>query len=295
VDVAVIEVGLGGRFDATNIVAPLVGAITSVDLDHEAQLGGTLAAIAGEKAGIIKPGVPVVIGPLAPEARAIVDRVGRELGAPVVDSHADTGVEARSDGGRQVVTIRTPVAKYGPLRLALAGRHQVANAVVAVRLLETAGARGLPVPREAIEQGLTDVRWPARLETIETPRGRVLVDGAHNPAGARALASYLEDEHGGRLPLVVGAMRDKALGAMLEVFARVAHPLVLTRAPGDRAADPQAMAAVLHALGLARDAQVAPDVGEALELAWRHGPTIGVAGSLYLAGDVLARLAAPID
>ena len=142
-EVAVIEVGLGGRFDATNIVAPLVTAITSVDFDHQAQLGTTLAAIAGEKAGTIKPGVPVVIGPLAKEARAVVEAAAREQAAPLVDAFAGVGVAARLDRGLYEVTITTPARRYGPLRLALAGRHQVDNAVVAVRLLETAAERGV--------------------------------------------------------------------------------------------------------------------------------------------------------
>ena len=161
---AVIEVGLGGRYDATNIVAPLVTAITSVDLDHQAQLGTTLTAIAGEKAGTIKPGVPVVIGPLAAETRAVVEAVAREQAAPLVDAFAGVGVVAHLDRGHFQVTITTPARRYGPLRLALAGRHQVDNAVVAVRLLETAAERGVGVTGEAIERGLTDARWPARLE-----------------------------------------------------------------------------------------------------------------------------------
>lgn len=291
---AVVEVGLGGRFDATNVVRPLVTAITSVDMDHEAQLGPTLAAIAGEKAGTIKRGVPVVVGPLAPEARAAVEQAARAQDAPIVDSHADTRVDAYGRG-RPVVTITTPSAIYGPLRLALAGRHQIANAVVAVRLLETAAVRGLPVDRRAIERGLTEVRWPARLETIDTPRGQAIVDGAHNPAGARALASYLDDVHPGGLPLVFGAMRDKSLEEMLTALAPRARPLVLTHAPGGRAAAPADLAGVLAASHPGMAVLVEPDVGAALELAWDHGRTIAVAGSLYLAGDVLARLGAPVD
>ena len=295
VHTAVVEVGLGGRFDATNIVQPLVTAITTVDMDHEAQLGSTLAAIAAEKAGTIKRGVPVVVGPLAAEARAVVEQVARVQRAPVVDASADTRVEAQSAGGRCVVTIQTASATYGPLRLALAGRHQIANAVVAVRLLETAATLGLAVDRQAIERGLAGVRWPARLETIETSRGRAIVDGAHNPAGARALASYLADVHPGGLPLVFGAMRDKPLASMLAALAPLARPFVLTRAPGARAAGPDEMAAILAASHPDTTALVEPDVGAALELAWDRGRTIAVAGSLYLAGSVLARLGAPAD
>ena len=294
-DVAVIEVGLGGRYDATNIVAPLVTAITSVDFDHQAQLGTTLSAIAGEKAGTIKPGVPVVVGPLPDEAREVVETVARAQGAPLVDAMAGVVIDARPDHGRYQVTIATPTGRYGPLRLALAGRHQVDNAVVAVRVLETAAARGLPVSPTAIECGLTEARWPARLEQLDTPRGRIVIDGAHNPAGARALASYLQDAHPGGLPLVVGVMGDKAADEMLRALARVARPLVLTRAPGGRAADPHDLAAIARLVAPGVAVLVEAEIDAALACAWSHGPLIVVAGSLYLAGNVLARLGAVID
>ena len=295
VDVAVVEVGLGGRYDATNIVAPLVTAITSVDLDHQAQLGTTLSAIAGEKAGTIKPGVPVVVGPLPGEAREVVETVARAQGAPLVDTLAGVVVDARPDHGRYQVTITTPTRRYGPLRLALAGQHQVDNAVVAVRVLETAAARGLLVTATAIECGLTEARWPARLEQLDTPRGRLVIDGAHNPAGARALASYLQDAHPGGLPLVVGMMGDKAADEMLRALARVARPLVLTRAPGARAADPHDLAAIARSVVPGVAVIVEPEIDAALARAWSHGPLIVVAGSLYLAGNVLARLGTVID
>ena len=294
-DLAVVEVGLGGRFDATNIVAPLVTAITSVDFDHQAQLGATLAAIAAEKAGTIKPGVPVVIGPLPAEARAVVDDIARAQGAPVVDASANVHVDRQTEDGHPLVTITTPTRQYGPLRLALAGRHQVDNAVVAVRLLEVAAARGVAVTADAIARGLADVRWPARLEELATPRGRVLIDGAHNPAGARALASYLADLHPAGLPMVTGMMADKALEEMVATLARMARPLVLTRAPGARAADPRHLADIARAVAPGTDVLVEPDVEMALGRAWSRGPLIVVAGSLYLAGDVLARLGPSIE
>jgi len=293
--VAVIEVGLGGRYDATNIVAPLVTAITSVDFDHQAQLGTTLAAIAGEKAGTIKPGVPVVVGPLPDEARTVIDAIARQQAAPIIDAFDGEHVDARPDRGRYEVTIATPARRYGPLRLALAGRHQVDNAVVAVRLLETAAERGLTITPAAIQCGLTDARWPARLEELETPRGRILVDGAHNPAGARALTSYLQDVYPEGLPLVLGVMGDKALDQMLATLAPVARPLVLTRAPGTRAADPQQMAETVRSVAPGIEVVVESDIDRALDRAWSRGPLIVVAGSLYLAGDVLARLGSTVE
>lgn len=293
VDAAVIEVGLGGRFDATNIVTPLATAITSIDLDHQAQLGDSLAAIAAEKAGTIKDGVPVVVGRLAGEAREVVDRVAAAHGAPVVDAHAGTRVDARSNRGRYRVAIETSAGRYGPLDLALAGRHQVDNAVVAVRLLETAAARGLGVGQAAIEAGLSGARWPARLQMVTTAGGRVLVDGAHNPAGARALASYLGEAFPGGLPIVFGAMRDKDVAQMVLPLAPFARPLVATRAPGARAAEAADIAAAALAAAPRLPVIVEADLGLALDRAWHEAPEIAVAGSLHLAGAVLARLGEP--
>ena len=224
---------------------------------------------------------------------------GRRAGSAGTRSHvvvrggrAGEDVELVLDGVR---VPDTPGGRYGPLRLALAGRHQVDNAVVAVRLLETAAQRGVGVDRAAIERGLVETRWPARLETLDTPRGRILIDGAHNPAGARALTSYLQDEYPDGLPMVVGVMGDKSLDQMLAALAPAARPLVLTRAPGARAADPGQLAGIARSVAPGRDVIVEPDVDAALACAWSHGPLIVVAGSLYLAGEVLVRLGSPTE
>ena len=294
-EVAVIEVGLGGRFDATNIVSPLVTCITSIALDHQAQLGGSLASIAAEKAGIIKPGVPVVVGRLPDDARAVVEAVAAERGARVVDSNDGVRrVYALADAGGTVVEFATPAVTYGPVRLALKGEHQVDNALVAVRLLETAAGAGLPVWRASIERGLSEARWPARLQKVETARGTLIVDGAHNPAGAAALASYLTGRFPEGVPIVVGMMADKDAAGMLAPLVDIARPLVLTRAPGARAADPEQLAAALTA-DHRRHARVEPDLARALDSAWSAGPVIVVAGSLYLAGAVFARLGIPVE
>jgi dihydrofolate synthase/folylpolyglutamate synthase len=293
VRVAVVEVGLGGRFDATNIVSPIATAITSIDFDHEAQLGFTLEAIAGEKAGIIKPGITVVTGELAPEARVVVERVAAERSAPLVGAAPVTRV-GREDDGHDLVQVTFQDETIGPLRLSLAGAHQVGNAAVAVRLLEVVRGRGFDITGADIAAGLTATRWPARLETVNTPRGRALVDGAHNPAGARALASYLSARHRAGLPIVFGAMRDKSLAAMIAPLVPLARPLVCTTAPGARAASAGEIAAVAReipgSVAIMRD-----DLDVALADAWAVGPDIVVAGSLYLAGAVLARLGVPVD
>jgi dihydrofolate synthase / folylpolyglutamate synthase len=287
VDVAVLEVGLGGRFDATNVVTPRVAAITSVALDHEQQLGPTLEAIAFEKAGILKPSRPVVVGPLAPGPRDVVGSVAASRGARVVDAWDGCTATARREGGLTLLDLETPERRYGTVTLALRGAHQVANAVVAVRVLEALDASGLPVPADAVRRGLEGARWPARLDLVAWRDGRqVLVDGAHNPAGAAALADYVASEWPDGLPVVFGAMQDKQLSAMIRELARVARPLVLTQAPGRRAAAVGVLREAAAAAGVA-DSIVEPDIASALDRAWAIGDPIAAAGSLYLAGRVL--------
>ena len=291
VDVALLEVGLGGRFDATNVVTPSVTAITSIDLDHESYLGTSLEAIAAEKAGIIKPGIPVVTGILGSGARAVVERVARTVGAPLVAASAACAGAARPVGdGRYEMTIRTARATYGPLTLGLRGRHQAANAEVAALILDAAEGAGLRVEPDEVEAGLRTVVWPARLDLVDLGDRALLVDGAHNPAGARALADYLREVYPEGLPVVFGVMADKDVGRMLAPLAPLARPLVVTEVAGLRAAGADAVARIALALPSPPEVVVEPDVGRALEAAWQRGRVAVVAGSLYLAGDVLQRV-----
>ncbi len=228
VEIAVCEVGLGGRLDATNVLQPAVSAITSIGLDHEQYLGHTLREIAIEKAGIIKPGVPVVVGRMPAEALEAIERVARERKAPVV--------VARAAG---VASDRAALGEYAHLMLALPGDHQVSNAVVAVRILETLASQGIGVSKTAIAKGLTDVVWPGRLDARRLPDGReVLLDAAHNPEGAAALAAFLASRATGRSPLVFGTMRDKDAASMLRALAPEISALIVTRAVLPRSADP---------------------------------------------------------
>jgi dihydrofolate synthase/folylpolyglutamate synthase len=278
VDIAVVEVGLGGRLDATNVVSPTVTAITSIGLDHEQYLGSTLAGIAREKAGIIKPGVPVVIGPMTREALDVIEEIADERGAPVV--RACDGVEW-IDG-----RLRTPTRDYGPVELALRGDHQVANATVAVRLLEQ-----LNVPAAAVVDGLARVVWPGRLDVVRFPDGReAILDAAHNPAGAAALASYLKTLSGDRPPLVFAVMRDKDIEGMLRELVPAIGALVVTRASTRRAAEPDALAERARALWPSLHIAAIPSPSAALDAAWRISPRIVVAGSIFLLGDVLRDL-----
>ena len=291
VDIAVVEVGLGGRLDATNVVAPAVTAITSIDLDHEAHLGPTLAAIATEKAGIIKPGVPVIVGALKPEALRAVATIAAAKGAPLVPSDG-AEIDADSNGtGQYRVTVRTNRGTYGPVDLGLRGRHQIGNAVIAALVLEQLPA-DLAIDRTAVETGLRDARWPGRLDLVAVGGRTVLVDGAHNPAGARALASYLSEANPHGLPIVFGVMADKRAREMLAELLPFARPLIVTRAPGARAADPQMLASMCPDAPAA--IVVEPSIERALATAWSANDAIAVAGSLYLAGEVYRLLDVPI-
>jgi dihydrofolate synthase / folylpolyglutamate synthase len=286
VEVAVIEVGLGGRFDATNVISPVAGAITTIDFDHQQHLGHSLDAIAFEKAGIIKPGMTVVAGHLPAEALTVVRRVAAERGAALVETATDTRGAADVVDGRARVTIETPTARYGPVALGLRGEHQVANAMVAVRLLEAAAASGLSIDRHAIEQGLSAALWPARLELLTLDEGRrVLLDAAHNPEGARALAAYLRRWHPQRPPLVLGVMRDKNVAEIVRTLVPLVSQVIATEAPTPRARPADDLAAHVREAG-ATDVIVEPDAARAIDRALSMAPTICVAGSIFLVGAV---------
>ena len=269
VEIAVLEVGLGGRLDATNIVSPVVTAITSIALDHQLYLGSTLAEIAFEKAGIIKAGVPVVVGPVDPESLSVIARVANERGATL---------------------IRATPADAAPFTLGLHGDHQRANAGVAVRLLEQLTARGVGVPSDAVARGLANPEWPGRLDQRRLPDGReLLLDAAHNPAGAAALASYLTAESQ-RRPLVFAAMRDKDIDGMFRILLPAIGAAVMTRASNPRSADPGMLADSARTIAPALPILIEPSSTDALAAAWRMSPRIVVAGSIFLLGDVMRQL-----
>jgi dihydrofolate synthase / folylpolyglutamate synthase len=275
VDAAVLEVGLGGRLDATNVVTPAAAAIVSIDFDHEAQLGDSLASIAAEKAGIARPGVPLVCGAMPPEAMEVIARTAAERGAPLVRAGDDPAVTARA----------------AAIPLGLSGEHQRANAAVALALLETLDAdarHGLRVSEAARRNGLAAARWPGRLETVAW-RGRpLLLDAAHNPAGARALASYLLRERPEGVTLVFGAMKDKAVAGMLRALAPVARSIVCTTAPNPRAMTAAELAALARSLDL--DAVAVDDPAAAVDRAFGSPHSVVVAGSIFLVGAVRERV-----
>jgi dihydrofolate synthase/folylpolyglutamate synthase len=277
VEIAVLEVGLGGRLDATNIVSPIAGAIVSIDFDHQAQLGDTLTAIATEKAGIGRTGIPLVCGAMPPEARETIAEVCRQRGAILIEADRDAEVAAR-------------VAAAEPL--GLAGPHQRANAAVTVRLLDVLNECGIHVEEAAVRAGLKDTRWPGRLEAFTVQGCRILLDAAHNPAGARALADYLRQAEPGGVTLVFGAMKDKSAREMLGALRPVATNLFVTVAPTSRALDAESLAAIARDVGY--DPEVVPDPLEALARACSGATPVVVAGSIFLIGPVREQLARDI-
>ena len=285
VEVAVIEVGLGGRLDATNVVEPLACAITAVGLDHEEWLGRTLGAIAGEKAGILKPGVPAVVGALEPEAAEAVAWRAAAVGAPLL--HA--GREVALTGPDGALTFHAPGGiAWDGLRLGLPGALQRWNAEVALGLLALA-QEALPCAAEAVRSGVAAVEWPGRLAVVrEAPR--VVLDGAHNPAGVQALLRELPALLGARpVTLVVAVMADKAWATMLARLASCAARAVVTRV-GRRGADPAALAA---ALPPALPVVVEHDPRAAVRRAVVETPPEGavlVVGSLFLVGEAYLAL-----
>ena len=295
VDIGLIEVGLGGRLDATNVCDPVATAIVSIDLDHQALLGETRAAIAAEKAGIARAGVPLVVGDLSDDALEAVSRVAGDAGARLV--YAAEGVECVVRGvtdGHLTILLDTATRTYGPVRLALAGAHQAANAFVAVALLETLDDLGVHVDRAAVETGLSGARWPGRLDRVALDGGRtVLLDAAHNASGARALAAHLAgtSHAGARPPLVFAASKDKDVEAMIRALASSIGDIVVTAFAGGRSEPAEVVAdrvrAALDRPGMgARRIDVAPSPAAALEIAWSRAPHIVVAGSIFLLGEV---------
>jgi len=298
VEVAVLEVGLGGRLDATNVEPSLAAAITTIDRDHEALLGSSIEAIAREKAGVIHPGMVCVLGDEQPEVVAAVADACRRQRARLVET-GGTRVAAVVADGRAEVELTTPRRHYGPVGLGLRGRHQIPNAVTATRLLEELDTLGLSVPAGAIETGLRTARWPGRLEWLRLGASRILLDGAHNPGGARALAAYLAEAHPSGLPLVFGAMRDKDTRSMLAALAPVTTVLALTAADRPRASPPNQLADDAAAIAPRVPRRTFNDPAAALTWALTASPVACVCGSILLVGAVrgwlLAHGAEPED
>jgi dihydrofolate synthase / folylpolyglutamate synthase len=277
IEVGVIEVGLGGRFDATNVLTPLVSVITPLSLDHMNLLGSSIEQIAFEKAGIIKPRVPVVSAPQKPAAWDVIRRVARVRAAPLTP-HPLAPCEAPREWG----------ASHEPGgRFPLLGAHQLTNAATAIAALRVANARGLTISDEALRAGLLSVQWPGRLEVLS--RGPLLVvDGAHNGDSAEKLAAALRDVfHHDRWTLIIGVSADKDLAAILDALLPIAARVIVTRARNVRATDVETLARHVAARGVV--STPASDVANALEIALADQAPIIITGSLFTVAE--ARLA----
>jgi len=287
VQVAVLEVGMGGRFDATNIVTPVAAVITSVDIDHEQFLGRTLSAIAFEKAGVIKPGGVIITGETKQPALDVLRQASRERGAYLVEAAQGVTTAVTLREGLTDLELTTPRGTYGPLTLSLRGRHQVSNAVVAVRVLEQLEAP-IPVPESAIEAALTKTRWSGRLELLRISDTRsVLLDAAHNVAAATALGLYLAEVHPEGVPLVLAAMRDKDVAGIVRVLEpRITH-IICTSLRSHRAWPGEGLAEIVMAACPALPCSVADSPSSALDEGWEDGPVVCAAGSVYLVGELL--------
>jgi dihydrofolate synthase/folylpolyglutamate synthase len=311
IDVAVLEVGLGGRFDATNVVTPLVSVITSLSMDHMNLLGSTLEQIAFEKAGIIKRRVPVVSAPQRPEALDVIRRVAHFRAAPLTLVGRDVSFEriaaswegqefrftphaakstryqaahsALSPESESTRPAEGPEMKY---RLPLLGSHQITNAATAITALRIIQERGLSVGEEAIQAGLAQVQWPGRLEILSREPWLV-VDGAHNGDSAQKLAQALRELFGERpWTLIVGISADKDVARIFDALLPIAARVIVTRAHNVRAADVEILASLVADRG--QRPMIASNVNEAIDLALKdRSPTI-VTGSLFTVADARA-------
>ena len=283
-DRVVLEVGLGGRLDATNVVRPSLAVITPIDFDHESFLGRGIESIAAEKAGILKPSVPAVFARQRPEATAVLDRRAAELGI-LVTRAADAppqhlSLDAR--GSSFDLAGDAPLA----IRCPLAGEHQADNAVTAALALTASG-----VGRRAIETGIAAAQWPGRLERIRE-RPLILLDGAHNPSAARAVAAYITRFYAGaRLRLIFGIMRDKAAAEIAAILFPLAWQVIVTAPRQSRALAPESLRAVADHPNLL----CTPVLEEALRLlaVARPDDVILITGSLFLVAEARALLLPP--
>lgn len=292
VDVAVVEVGLGGRLDATNVLIPEVAVITSISLDHTYLLGDTLGEVAQEKGGIIKSGIPTVSAPQRAEAIQVLETIAQRRGAPLIEVCRDWDYEAGpADREGQTFSVRRITNGGSPFEgeywIPLLGRHQLENAASAVVMLDKLREQGFEVPVEAVHEGLRDVRWPGRLEILSQDP-LVVVDCAHNPYSARTLREALEEWFPDRRwVLVFGASADKDITGMLEALVPISDYIIVTRADHPRAVAPIELADVVAEVG--GGAEVSVNVRKSLERALAMmDPDNGLlaTGSIFLVADL---------
>ena len=293
VDFAVIETGMGGRLDATNVVSPVLSIITNISLEHKSYLGNTIAAIAAEKAGIIKTGIPAVTGVTQKSAKAVVEKIAAAQQAPLFLKGRDFRVR-RSGASRFSYTGIDH--RWPGMRTGLAGAHQIDNASLVLAACELLMRDKINISKDHIQYGLANNRWPGRLEVVsETPY--VVLDGAHNLMAARRLSRFLKTALAGkRITMVAGILDDKPYQAILKDLLAPCARLILTRPKIDRALPPETLQAV--ARPLIEEIEIVPDVGDAVRHAIStSGPddAVCVAGSLYVVGEAKAALEQTAD
>ena len=299
-DLVIWETGLGGRLDATNIITPLVSVITNIAFDHQQWLGDTLEKIAAEKAGIIKPGVPVVTGANEPEVFGVIEKIAREKNAVLIQvaraSSSGTDVPpvcfnktvtSANETHRRDACATTPANLPA---LPLIGEHQRQNAALALATVELLQPQ-IPVSEEKIRKGLATVNWPGRLQLITRPGGqKILLDGAHNVAGAEALRATLEKNYAGASPLLIfGALADKNWPDICRVLAPLAAKIFAVPVASERTADAPALAKMFRSGNPAAEVAAFENLAAALN-ASRDEPFIAITGSLYLVGEALEQL-----
>jgi dihydrofolate synthase/folylpolyglutamate synthase len=288
VDWAVLETGMGGRHDATNLVHPQVSVISNINMEHSEYLGNTLAKIAAEKAGIIKRGAGVVTGTRQKGALQVIGQAASRKGVPLYRIGKE--IRTRKDGNGSFTYLGLK-HRWPRLKVGLCGDHQTTNGALALAALELLMEKGLRASDEAIYSGLEATRWPGRLEVVsEDPV--IVLDGAHNPSAARALKEFLETWEAPRpLVLVIGILKDKAWKAMLRIMLPLADRVILTRPEYERAADPEFLAS--FARSIKKDVVVISRLPDAISLALKEagpGHTVCITGSLYTVGEAKAYL-----
>ncbi|MBI5491760.1 MAG: bifunctional folylpolyglutamate synthase/dihydrofolate synthase [Deltaproteobacteria bacterium] len=286
VDIGVIETGMGGRFDATNVVTPLVSVITNIGLDHTMYLGAKVKDIAFEKAGIIKRGVPVITGEEKAEALAVIEKASRRMGARLLKIGQDFTPRKGHDGRLDYSGVDIDIKSLTP---GLRGAHQFKNAACALAAIEVLRGSGFKIPVKAIRQGLKGTIWPARVDVVSR-RPLVILDAAHNPDGALTLANALKEFRYKSLTLVLGIMADKDIPGILSSLAPLADNIIVCAPETDRAASP---ALIVRMLGrmlrpFSKPAVVKSSVKDGVAAALkdaRKGDAVCVTGSIFTVGE----------
>ena len=291
VDWAVLETGMGGRYDATNLVHPEVSIISNISLEHTEYLGNTLAKIAAEKAGVIKTGAGVVTATRQKSALQVIEQVAAQKEAPLYRLGKEIRIRKHKQGG---FTYTGKSRQWPGVKIGLKGDHQIINAALALGALELLLDKGLELTDEAVYGGLASTHWPGRLEVVSR-EPFVILDGAHNPSAVRTLRRFLENATSFRhLILVVGILQDKAWKPMLKELASFSDLMIMSRPQNERAADPHELAS--FARPLTQDLVVIPHLPEAISFALKQAgaaDAVCVTGSLYTVGDAKACLGNP--